>query len=212
MELHHPPASSCQSQRLMWRMSLADARHRQGLPEPARASPTRRNLMTKDLGERAPTGPGESGDDELREAVSKNEAWAEWGGAAVVVGLIVEVVLTSAYRHGASFIEAWGPVFADALIALGVAAEILFARKARAKAESLQHRSDEKIAEANARAAEANRIAEGERLARIKLETGLASRRLTSEQSAALTSALSAIKEQVPALQVSNSATRRLST
>jgi hypothetical protein len=100
--------------------------------------------------------PNDEGDAELREAVSKNEVRAEWGGAAVVFGLIVEVVLTAAYRHGQSIIESWGPVFADALIALGVAAEILFARKARSRAETLQHRSDEKIAELNRQATEAN--------------------------------------------------------
>jgi hypothetical protein len=94
-------------------------------------------------------------DDTLRRAISKNETLAEWGGAAVVFGLIVEVVLTSTFRHGESFFEAWGPVLADALIALGVFAEILFARKARMGSEALQRQSDEKIAEANARAAEA---------------------------------------------------------
>jgi hypothetical protein len=102
--------------------------------------------------------PSDNGsDDELRKGISQNETRAEWGGAAVVFGLAIEVVLTAAFRHGESIIEGWGPVFADMLIALGVAAEILFARKARSKAESLQRRSDEKIAELNARAAEAER-------------------------------------------------------
>jgi hypothetical protein len=121
----------------------------------------------------------DEGDDKLREAVSKNEARAEWGGAAVVFGLVVEVVLTAAYRHGESIIGAWGPVFADALIALGVAAEILFARKARSKAETLQRRSDEKVAEANARASEANQKAEEAALALAELT---APRMLTTEQ------------------------------
>jgi hypothetical protein len=96
------------------------------------------------------------GEEELRKSVSKNEARAEWGGKAVVFGLVVEVVLTATYRHSESIIEAWGPVFADVLIALGVAAEILFARKARSKSETIQLRSAEKVAEANARASEAN--------------------------------------------------------
>lgn len=117
--------------------------------------------------------PNESG--ELREAISRNETFAEWGGAAVVFGLIVEVVLTSTYRHGESIIEAWGPVFADALIALGVAAEIMFARKARARAEKLQQLSDEKIAEANERAAKAD-------LARAELEDKLRPRELNQAQ------------------------------
>lgn len=117
----------------------------------------------------------DDGEKQLKEAVSKNETLAEWGGAAVVFGLVVEVVLTASYRHGDSIIEAWGPVFADALIALGVAAEILFARKARSKAEALQRRSDERIAEANARAAEAR-----ERTAQVEKLT--AWRRVSPEQ------------------------------
>lgn len=117
--------------------------------------------------------PNDNG--ELRRAVSRNETFAEWGGAAVVFGLVVEVVLTSAYHHGESIIEAWGPVFADILIALGVAVEILFARKARSKAEKLQRLSDEKIAEANEHAAKAD-------LARVELEKQLAPRMLNQEQ------------------------------
>jgi hypothetical protein len=103
--------------------------------------------------------PNANGDDELRKTISKNETLAEWGGAAVVFGLLIEVVLTATYRHNESVIEGWGPVFADALIALGVAAEILFARKARSKSEALQLRSELKVAEANARAEESNRLA-----------------------------------------------------
>jgi hypothetical protein len=124
-------------------------------------------------------GPNEEGDDELREAVSKNEARAELGGVVVVIGLFLEVVLTAAYRRGESIVEAWGPVCVDALIALGVAAEILFARKARSKAEALQRRSDEKVAEANARAAEANKKANE---AALELAKFRAPRELTQEQ------------------------------
>jgi hypothetical protein len=54
----------------------------------------------------------------------------------------------------------------------------------------LRKEADERIAEANARAAEANRIAEGERLARIKLEKEMAWRSLDSEQVAKLVSEL----------------------
>jgi hypothetical protein len=117
----------------------------------------------------------ESGEEDLRNSISKNENCSEWGGIAVVFGLVVEVVLTATYRHGESIIEAWGPVVADILIALGVAAEILFARKARSKSETLQLRSAEKVAEANARATAAD-------LARVKLEAQLAPRMLNQEQ------------------------------
>jgi hypothetical protein len=58
------------------------------------------------------------------------------------------------------------------------------------------------VADADARAADANRIAEGERLARIKIEAGLASRRLTPDQSAKLTAALRGMAAQVPVINV----------
>jgi hypothetical protein len=74
----------------------------------------------------------DEGDDELREGMAKSKARAQWGGAAVVFGLVIEVVLAAAYPNG--------PVFADALVALGVASEILFAAKARSKSETLQRR------------------------------------------------------------------------
>jgi hypothetical protein len=147
----------------------------------------------------------DDGDDELKDAVSKNETLAEWGGVAVVFGLVVEVALTAAYRHG-SIIEAWGPVFADALIALGVAAEILFARKARSKAEVLQRRSDDRVAEAKMTAAQAHERAAvlekeaadaRERTAVIEKLT--AWRRITPEQ---YSSIIRAIRETAPEIDL----------
>jgi hypothetical protein len=60
----------------------------------------------------------------------------------------------------------------------------------------------ERIAGAEERAAEANRTAEGERLARVKLEAQLAGRRLTDEQKAKLASALAAMRSQLPSITV----------
>lgn len=68
--------------------------------------------------------PDESVDIGLRKAVAVNERRAEWGGAAVVFGLLVEIALAATYRHSELLTEAWGPVFADTPVALGVAAEI----------------------------------------------------------------------------------------
>jgi len=47
------------------------------------------------------------GDDEdkLRNAEAKYELLAIWGGAALVFGLVVEVVLTAAFPKGQSIIE-----------------------------------------------------------------------------------------------------------
>jgi hypothetical protein len=94
------------------------------------------------------------------------------------------------------------------LVAIGVAAEFSPAKPYEDKIEnsrkeelaSLHAESDKAraaAAEAAARAAEANRLAENERLARVKIEAGLASRRLTDEQITKLASAFSKIKGQL---------------
>jgi hypothetical protein len=61
---------------------------------------------------------------------------------------------------------------------------------------------DAGVAEANARAAEANERAESERLGRIKIEAGLASRRLTTEQRSRLSDALASIRGRLPVVLV----------
>lgn len=58
------------------------------------------------------------------------------------------------------------------------------------------------IAGANARAAEANQVAEEERLARVRIEAGLASRRLSTAQAARFTSTLAAARDMLPALNI----------
>jgi hypothetical protein len=95
------------------------------------------------------------GEDRLRRSESKYETIALWGGAVVIFGLVVEVVLTAAFAKGQSIVEEWGPVFADALIALGVACEVGFAAKARSRTEALKLLADKKVSEANERASEA---------------------------------------------------------
>jgi hypothetical protein len=52
----------------------------------------------------------DEGDDELREGMAKSKARAQWGGAAVVFGLVIEVVLAAAYPKRAAVIlseEIW---------------------------------------------------------------------------------------------------------
>lgn len=97
---------------------------------------------------------------ELREEISHNETRSEFGAWAIVVGLVIEVILAIAFRSDKSFIENWAPVLADCLIALGVYCEIHFGRKVKTAAEELQRLSDEKIAETEARASEANQKAQ----------------------------------------------------
>jgi hypothetical protein len=104
-------------------------------------------------------------DEDVNSAISRNESIALYGGLTVVLGLLLEVVLAAKYHAGKSVLENWGPIFADALVALGVAAEIVFARLSAAGREELQRRSEEKVASANERGAAAN-----ERAAQLELE------------------------------------------
>ena len=96
-----------------------------------------------------------NGEAELRRAEARDKSVAVWGGALVVFGLVAEVVLTFAFAKGQSIIEEWGPVVADALIALGVACEVGFAARARSKTEALKLLSDAKVSEARTSAAQA---------------------------------------------------------
>ena len=71
-------------------------------------------------------------------------------------------------------------------------------RNASAEASHLK----ERIAGADARAAEANRMAEQERLARVRIEAGLASRRLSSDQTSRFVSALIAAKGTIQGVDI----------
>lgn len=101
--------------------------------------------------------------EELGAWVDRCEKAAFWSGVLVIVGLVVEVVL--AYRQGPpnSFEGIWGPVIADAMVAAGVAGEILFSRIGASRQRELQRRADIKVAELNDRAAAAE-----ERTAKIE--------------------------------------------
>jgi hypothetical protein len=103
---------------------------------------------------------GDAIEDKLKEGEDRDDTLAKLGGVAVVLGLLAEVWLAFKFAKGVSVLEQWGPVVADVLVAAGVATEILFAARARSKAEARKLLSDSKVAEANERAAEANRKAE----------------------------------------------------
>jgi hypothetical protein len=98
--------------------------------------------------------------DELRESIESCERAAEQGGIAVIIGLVIEVALAACHPPFDSFAGIWGAVIADSLVALGVAGEVLFSRMGSARQRELQRRSDEKVAEAEARASEANQRAQ----------------------------------------------------
>jgi hypothetical protein len=104
----------------------------------------------------------------FKKQISTNEGRAKLGALAVLAGLLLEVALAFKFRTHKSFLEEWGPLIADALIAIGVYVEIHFGRKA-------SNESAERVAEATARAAEADRK-------RVELEVKLQPRSLNEEQ------------------------------
>jgi hypothetical protein len=55
-------------------------------------------------------------DERLRVEQSRNESLGQLCGAAVIVGLLIEVGVAIAFRAQRSFIENWAPVGANALI------------------------------------------------------------------------------------------------
>ena len=125
---------------------------------------------------------GNLAEKKLKDEESRYERFAKTGGVAVVLGLLLEVVLAALFPNGQSVLEEWGPVFSDALIALGVASEVLFAAIARSKTESLKLLSDARVSEANERAAKAFQRAEEEHNAQVKLEANLQPRSINLEQ------------------------------
>jgi hypothetical protein len=108
--------------------------------------------------------------DELCESIDSCERAAEWGGIAVIIGLVIEVALAACHPPFDSFAGIWGAVIADSLVALGVAGEVLFSRMGSARQRELQRRSGEKVAEAISRATDAERKTEEEKLSRVQIE------------------------------------------
>jgi hypothetical protein len=78
---------------------------------------------------RRPWGDISNTESQLESGIAFNEQLSKFSGWAVLAGLGIEIALASAYHAHASFVENWGPVFATALIALGVFGEIHFAGK-----------------------------------------------------------------------------------
>jgi hypothetical protein len=113
----------------------------------------------------------EQGDERrLRKKISLNEWIAGACGALVVIGLVLETAIAFKFRTEQPFWQEWGPIFADGLVALGVAGEILFALRSRLESERLQRISDEKVVKADERAREAIRDAAETRERAAKIE------------------------------------------
>lgn len=94
-------------------------------------------------------------EEQLKRDISRNELWADCGGYAVIAGLIIEVGAAIVFSDKGVSAAEWGTVGSNVIVTLGVAAEVLFSRRARVRAEQLQILSDERISEANERAADA---------------------------------------------------------
>jgi len=115
---------------------------------------------------------------QLKGELSRQRSWVRWGAIAVIVGLIIEVWLAME-STSENAIEKWGTVFATALITLGVLLETIFGHKGDATSDTLQKLADQRTAEADARAAEAN-------LELARLKERIAPRVLTDDQRAKL--------------------------
>jgi hypothetical protein len=120
----------------------------------------------------------------LKNRVERSERSAKRGGVAVAIGVAFEVALALANSEPLLLKIAIG--LANGLVALGVAAEVLFGRRAAIAQAELQRRAESDLAESIKLAAEANERAAKADLARIELENKLAPRYLEKWQTDAL--------------------------
>jgi hypothetical protein len=94
-------------------------------------------------------------DSGIEKSVESCERWEWFGGGLVVVGLIAEVAIAALHPPYDSFWEQWGSTVANSLVALGVVFEIKFGQMAGLRQSELRRRSDDKVAAATDRAAQA---------------------------------------------------------
>jgi hypothetical protein len=110
-----------------------------------------------------PKGTIYANEDQLEAGSSSCERWAIGFGTIVVIAVIAELVLAVVHPSYDSPWERWGSATADALIALGIVGEVLFGMWDGRIQTELRDRSNKKVADATARAAEAiERAAEAE--------------------------------------------------
>jgi len=94
--------------------------------------------------------------DELSKVVEHHERLIGQGQVMLVLGLLVELLIAFYYLHGKTVVERWGPFIADVLVFGGVFIEVHAGRKSGDARAELQRRSEEKAAEFNLLAAQAN--------------------------------------------------------
>lgn len=125
---------------------------------------------------RLPKGMINASDEGLEKSIESCERWEWFGGGLVFAGVAATVAIAIVHPKYDSFLEQWGSAIADSLVAAGVAIEIKFGQMAGLRQNELKRRSDEKVAEANTIAAEAN-----ERAANLENEAALLRLRLEHE-------------------------------
>jgi hypothetical protein len=120
--------------------------------------------------------------DELSKVVEHHERLIGQGQVMLVLGLLVELLIAFYYLHGKTVVERWGPFIADVLVFGGVFIEVHAGRKSGDARAELQRRSEEKAAEFNLLAAQANERAKNAEVELVKLQAQLAPRELTKAQ------------------------------
>jgi len=104
-------------------------------------------------------------EESLLTSASRFETSAKLCGGLVVLGILLEALLALYFSDQKDTLRNFGPVFADLLVAGGVWGELHFGGKRSKSEERLREISNEKVAAANARAAEAmERTAELQKL------------------------------------------------
>lgn len=125
-----------------------------------------------------PKGTKYAQDDELERGSSSCEHWAIGFGIVVVVSVIVEFVLAVIHPSYDSPWNRWGSAGADVLIAVGIVGEVAFGMLDGRIQTELRRRSDDRVAEANTIAAQANKEAAGARERTAEIERLTAWRRI----------------------------------
>jgi hypothetical protein len=137
--------------------------------------------------------------DELKKDISHNEGYAELGAWIVVIGLLVEIA-SAIWLDAETKSEKYSLIFANSLIAIGVYCEIHFGRKSRTAGDVLQHKSEERIAATNERAAILEKEAAEARQRTAEIERLTAWRRISREQTQQIIEAIREIASSINVL------------
>jgi hypothetical protein len=139
---------------------------------------------------RLPKGMINANDDDLEKSIESCERWEWFGGTLVFVGVGAAVVIAAIHPKYDSFLEQWGSVIADGLVAAGVAIEIKFGQMAGLRQNELKRRSDEKVAESRRVASEAQQQAAEARERTASIEKLTAWRRVLPKQQREISDAI----------------------